>query len=50
MVYQMETGQKKKLYIQETIPDTDLMQEDVSGMCLIGSKIKSFKLQEGRCR
>ena len=49
-MYQMETGQKKKIFIQETLPDIDLMQEDVSGMRLIGSKIKSFKLQEGRCR
>ncbi|MFQ5715134.1 MAG: pentapeptide repeat-containing protein [Candidatus Scalinduaceae bacterium] len=46
----METGQKGKIFIQETLSDSDLMQEDLSSMCLIGSKIKSFKLQEGRCR
>jgi hypothetical protein len=46
----METGQKRKIFIQETLPDMDLMQEDLSSMCLIGSKIRSFKLQEGRCR
>ena len=46
----MEADRKRKTFIQETIPDTDLMQEDLSGSRLIGSTIQSFKLREGRCR
>ena len=46
----MESDQKRKIFIKETLPDIDLKQEDLFGRCLIGSTIQSFKLCEGRCR
>jgi uncharacterized protein YjbI with pentapeptide repeats len=46
----MESDQKRKIFINETLPDIDLKQEDLSGRCLIGSKVQSFKLRDGCCR
>src|SRR3972149_2105221 len=46
----MEVNQNRKIFIQENLTDSDLIQDDMSGRRLIGSTILSFKLREGRCR
>jgi len=45
----MNESEKRKIFFQETIPERDLFQVDVSGRFLIGSTVQSCKLREGRC-